>query len=241
MSYPQDRSSEASERSTLSICVLGASNDERRTLPLRAGLSIGSDPRNSIVINHPEVRPVHATIWPLHDLLQLECAEGAVAVLADRAEVTRLILTEGTRFRIGDALLICLDAEAGVLDDVAREAICARCGLDVQALPKTRRFCPRCGFKLAVESAEPAVIYRHPLPAMPVEQQHEPSHSLMISGYATAMNKLGVRYEVGQGVARNEDEAIRCYGKAARLGDEDARTRLARWDNAADDPPANND
>jgi hypothetical protein len=233
MSYPPVRSSEPSERRTLSIRVLGGGDDERRTLPLRAGLSIGSDARNPIVISHPEVRPVHATVWPLQDVLRLECAEGAVAVLSDGTEVTRLILTEGTRCRIGDALLICLDSEAGLLDEAAGDAICGRCGLDVRALPQSRRFCPRCGFKLAGEAAEPAVVtYRHPLPVMPLERQQEPSHSLMVSGYATAMNKLGVRYEVGHGVARNEDEAIRCFGKAARLGNEDARTRLAHWDDA---------
>jgi TPR repeat protein len=41
------------------------------------------------------------------------------------------------------------------------------------------------------------------------------------------MNSLGRRYESGHGTPRNEDQAIRCYVKAARLGNAHAASRLA--------------
>ena len=53
------------------------------------------------------------------------------------------------------------------------------------------------------------------------------SHSLMLLGYANAMYRLGSRYERALGSERNVDEAIRCYFKAAKLGNADAVARLA--------------
>ena len=53
------------------------------------------------------------------------------------------------------------------------------------------------------------------------------THSLILIGYGNAMFNLGRRYEAGQGTARNTDEAIRCYFKAAKLGNHNALARLA--------------
>jgi TPR repeat protein len=53
------------------------------------------------------------------------------------------------------------------------------------------------------------------------------SHSLMLLGYANAMYRLGWRYETGLGMGRNTEEAIRCYFKAAKLGNPAALARLA--------------
>ena len=46
--------------------------------------------------------------------------------------------------------------------------------------------------------------------------------SVVLRGYANAMFRLGVHYEV----RHNDNEAVRCYGKASRLGNEPARVRL---------------
>lgn len=51
--------------------------------------------------------------------------------------------------------------------------------------------------------------------------------SLVLIGYANAMFRLGRRYERGHGVSRNPGEAVRCYTKAARLGNVAALDRLA--------------
>jgi TPR repeat protein len=53
------------------------------------------------------------------------------------------------------------------------------------------------------------------------------SGSVMLQGYASAMHSLGEKYEAGRGVYRNEREAVRCYFKAAKLGNEEAQERLA--------------
>jgi TPR repeat protein len=41
------------------------------------------------------------------------------------------------------------------------------------------------------------------------------------------MYRLGWRYETGLGSSHNPQEALRCYFKAAKLGNLDALTRLA--------------
>ena len=71
--------------------------------------------------------------------------------------------------------------------------------------------------------ADVAANYFPPPPPAP-----EFFHSIMVVGYARAMNQLGCRYETGHGVARNSDEALRCYCKAARLGNSEARLRLVQ-------------
>jgi hypothetical protein len=104
---------------------------------------------------------------------------------------------------------------------------CPRCHYDLSALPPTLQFCPRCGMNqleipLAALAVAPISIPRIP-PAPPAPEHF---HSVMIVGYARAMTHLGSRYESGHGVARNSDEALRCFCKAARLGNSEARSRL---------------
>jgi hypothetical protein len=60
--------------------------------------------------------------------------------------------------------------------------------------------------------------------------------SLIVLGFSNAMYRLGWRYETGNGTGRNRDEAVRCYFKAARLGNPAALARLAPRD--ADDEPS---
>ena len=63
------------------------------------------------------------------------------------------------------------------------------------------------------------------LPAGPAPAGDVPASaftSTIVRGYANAMYRLGVRYEV----RRNEAEAVRCYGKASHLGNEPAKSRL---------------
>jgi hypothetical protein len=52
-------------------------------------------------------------------------------------------------------------------------------------------------------------------------------HSLILLGYANALLKLGWRYEHGQGVLRNKEEADRCYQKSAKLGNVFARAKIS--------------
>lgn len=49
----------------------------------------------------------------------------------------------------------------------------------------------------------------------------------MLYGYATALFRLGRRYERALGADRNLDEAARCYFKAAKLGNLAGFARLA--------------
>src|SRR5882724_5927896 len=99
---------------------------------------------------------------------------------------------------------------------------CLRCHHDLSALPASAQFCPRCGHKqIDTPLAAVAAPCFPPTPPAP-----EYFHSVVVVGYARAMTSLGTRYETGQGVARNTDEALRCYCKAARLGNSEARLRL---------------
>jgi hypothetical protein len=50
--------------------------------------------------------------------------------------------------------------------------------------------------------------------------------SPMVQGYATALYNLGYRYEHSAGARSNPEEAVRCYFKAARLGNPQAVARL---------------
>jgi TPR repeat protein len=111
------------------------------------------------------------------------------------------------------------------------DSFCERCGNDLERLAPGAKFCPRCGMEVSrgVEVQQIRVVEPVPV-AWPVFQQHDPSrfHSVMVVGYARALNSLGTRYEAGMGVARNTDEALRYYCKAARLGSGDALKRLAK-------------
>lgn len=48
----------------------------------------------------------------------------------------------------------------------------------------------------------------------------------MLLAYGKSMFNLGWRYEHAVGARRNLNEAARCYGKAARMGDASAAARL---------------
>jgi hypothetical protein len=108
------------------------------------------------------------------------------------------------------------------------------------------RFCPRCGFHLTDDlhpfAATPAAADRRawmvnlsnwkrlrqavppPVPAFAPGRDVRP---LVLVGFANAMYNLGWRYEKGYGSRRNADEAMRCYFKAAKLGNSGALARLA--------------
>jgi TPR repeat protein len=78
-------------------------------------------------------------------------------------------------------------------------------------------------------------LARLDLPPLPLDGA-EATHSLIRFGYAAAMGSLGLRYEAGLGAQKNEDEAIRCYIKAARMGNDAARERLATRGIQVSDP-----
>ena len=117
---------------------------------------------------------------------------------------------------------------------------CANCAADVTHLPPFARFCHRCGFQL------PADVGDRALPGLPEPVEHRAvpyarlffPPSLILLAYGKALFNLGFRYETAIGSRRNQEEALRCYGKAARLGDPSAMGRLAEWGGCASDPPA---
>jgi TPR repeat protein len=106
---------------------------------------------------------------------------------------------------------------------------CSRCHADITHCFLSARFCPRCGTTLAAlpgETPPPLPIPPLPLRVLAIEpSESRVTHSLIL-GYANAMFRLGWRYENGHGTPRNCTEAVRCYFKAAKLGNGSALTRL---------------
>ena len=106
-----------------------------------------------------------------------------------------------------------------------RRPACPRCAAAVAHLPPIARFCHRCGARLrdgAAAKAVPAVADGLPAPFAAVFPP-----SLILLAYGKALFKLGLRYETAFGSRRNVEESMRCYHKAARLGDASAIERLA--------------
>lgn len=134
----------------------------------------------------------------------------------------------------------------------APSARCLRCSEDLSRMPAEGRYCPRCG--LDSYSSPPAAILSRAAESRLAGRTDElgwshladlsvssagvlpptvipspDSSSEILRGYANALYKLGRRYEIG-GWTRNTREAVRCYVKAARLGNMMAFARLAtRW------------
>lgn len=150
-----------------------------------------------------------------------------------------------------DEAAVSLDLIAGLLPSEAQPA-CPRCQTDLSRLTASARFCPRCGLNLCPPSGVPPVPVVPLLPSEEValmarsrvenwvrlrERLDEApavitpisaeSRSLIVLGYSNAMYRLGWRYETGNGTGRNPDEAVRCYFKAAKLGNPAALARLA--------------
>jgi hypothetical protein len=78
---------------------------------------------------------------------------------------------------------------------------CVRCTFDLTGVAPAARFCPNCGTSLG--DARQLVIARLDLAPTPA----------VFRGYASAMFRLGYHYEF----RHNDDEALRCYGKARRF------------------------
>jgi hypothetical protein len=64
-------------------------------------------------------------------------------------------------------------------------------------------------------------------PALPTPIADATRRSPILRGFASALYRLGRRYEARLGAANNQAEAQRCYYKAAKLGDHLAMNRLA--------------
>ena len=108
---------------------------------------------------------------------------------------------------------------------------CSRCHADLTHCFLSARFCPRCGLLLTGLEAETPPPAPQPVPPPPLAvlaldpSEGSDTHSLIL-GYANAMFRLGWRYENGHGTSHNAEEAVRCYFKAAKLGNCSARARL---------------
>jgi TPR repeat protein len=102
----------------------------------------------------------------------------------------------------------------------ATESRCHHCAAFLNSLPAAARFCPRCGADLKAEMSQSKNSTR-PWMVNPVL-----GSSAILAGYANALYSLGRRYESGGRLARNRNEAMRCYLKAARLGNIFAMARV---------------
>jgi hypothetical protein len=121
-------------------------------------------------------------------------------------------------------------------------AYCSNCAADLTHLPPVARYCHRCGFHLPADVADrvlPGLPERVEQCAVPYARLFFPP-SLILLAYGKALFNLGFRYETAIGSRRNQEEALRCYGKAARLGDPSAVGRLAEWEGCAFAHPAPN-
>src|SRR5687768_17274862 len=105
---------------------------------------------------------------------------------------------------------------------------CPHCQADLDRLPPTARFCARCGGSIKdLRRTRPGTApSAAPRAAGQFAVGDEAGHSLMLEGYANAMYNLGRRYESSLGSRHHPEEALRCYYKAARLGNASAVARL---------------
>ncbi len=128
---------------------------------------------------------------------------------------------------------------------------CPGCGVALPTLPIAARFCPSCGHALTSRLAEELIgdgeenekvalsrlatawrrICRSPGSVGEAESSEKSEiepRTPILRGYARALFRLGWHYENARGAQRNNTEALRCYDKAARLGNTSARSRLEK-------------
>jgi len=95
---------------------------------------------------------------------------------------------------------------------------CRRCDADLSRLTGAARFCYQCGSPLDLDQR----MAVRPLPVL--SHVNDLFSTMIVRGYAHAIFRLGTHYEL----RHNDHEAVRCYGKASRLGSEPARARLTQ-------------
>lgn len=122
-----------------------------------------------------------------------------------------------------------MDSETPPVDPAS---VCVHCQSSLAGLPASARFCPKCGKSLvtvaALPALEPPAPPELPVPVKPLDEGDDRAlPSLVLLGFSNAIFRLGWRFEHGQGVWRNAQEAERCYSKSARLGNPYAQSRLA--------------
>ena len=93
--------------------------------------------------------------------------------------------------------------------------LCMVCQTDLAKLPKSARYCPHCCGELEITS---------PICASPSCAGKQ--RSIILHGFARAMYLLGCRYENSVGKGHNPAEAMRCFSKAAKMGDPAAIEKL---------------
>lgn len=142
-----------------------------------------------------------------------------------------------------DSLVADAIEKAAPLGRLEASRPCPRCQHELSGIPVTGRYCPRCGIQLLVEDAgagkpppfatviresiEDSVTVRRieqlrPVAAQAGDHPERGRRRSILRGYASALYRLGWRYESANGATRNLDEALRCYGKAARLNRSEA-------------------
>lgn len=203
-------------------------------VPVASDFSLGSDAGNTVQLSMEGVKPFHAQVKPQDGHLFLRCASNSWLRVQNVGDSQVICLLPGVSFLI----------EAVRFDVIRRSDIasymtlceeppapCVRCNTP---LPSEAAFCRRCGFKrMSAKRSLIRIVEESPGTflgeANPSRFTHG-VHTAVISGYASAMNQLGQKYERGLGVQKNDQEAERCFFKAARLGNEDARTKMTHPD-----------
>src|ERR1700742_3335770 len=117
---------------------------------------------------------------------------------------------------------------------------CPRCRRDCTDCPPQAKYCVNCGKRLPgpfTILARRALLALYSLRQPPLLQFGPPigkfyvyrgpaDRSLILTGYGNALFHLGRTYEHRPPPTRNLPEALRCYLKSARLGNEQATQRL---------------
>ncbi len=207
--------------------------------PVREGMTLGGNPTNTIMVVHSRVAPFHAQVVrdPAGRWIVQSKLETAILVTSEGEPANEIVLNDGVEFRLGPARIT---SRAGpgrqamaALEHLARKHRCPRCREDLAAVQEVAVFCPHCGMDLGVDaSASNATPDMEQLNAL-LEQlfQNEGAghaHSPAITAYVNTMYNLGWRYENGNGVLRNVEEALRYYRRAAAMGSQPAKRRLEK-------------
>lgn len=202
---------------------------------LQHGITIGRGRDNAIVVDHCSLGETHARVYQDEETseLRLRCLDSFCVTTRYDLDLYDILLRPDVAFYIGEVRFDCgvIELRAAPSESwqakrattppppmampyvPAMRAACPRCHESILNLPASARFCSRCGLELPENC-----------PAW--NGQGEPNLSNpALAAYAHALFNLGARYENMPGGVDLE-QALRYYGKAAKIGVSAAKARL---------------
>jgi hypothetical protein len=214
---------------------------ELQTFPIRDDLMIGSDPSCDIVI--PNAKPRHAFVRVDEQGPRLIEYEPDA-----RIESQIWPLSPANTLVIARTIFDCVpyDASSQAADAILpldRHA-CPRCRANLVERDLSARFCPHCGAPLPADCPAWPVVTDDPSPepeppvrwwmkwipaSLRTRAARDPlffARPTTVLAYINTLLNLGLRYEAGANGNAQPAEAMRCYKKAASLGNIPARARL---------------